>query len=310
MKGLSDILIRLSLTIVLSLLSASVVMAQKLKVESFVEKTTDLAAATNRRYDFNDTPCAIVKVRMAKNGAQFDGNIVGDVECNTSEYWVYMSAGSKRMRISVPSYLPLDVEFAEFDINKLESKTTYILVVVDPNDDGKAMRASLKKTSFYVQPEFAVGSMTTVGGGLGAYLSGFNLEFNVRYGLSQSEPIFWNTPKEQPYEYTYRPLAFDFRLGYGFIVANRIRFTPQLGAGLVLISGKGDHGKSSAYVMNAFAGCRAEFALLRNLSVYVTPGMNVAVSKGTNYKMLSDVSPTIKGWGNGFNLLLGLSVNI
>ena len=104
--------------------------AQKLTVESFTEKTNDLSASTNPRNDQNGTPCALVKVRIAARGVKFEGNVVGAVDYKTSEYWVYMPKDSKRLTLKLEEYLPLDVTFSDFGINKLESKMTYMLTVI------------------------------------------------------------------------------------------------------------------------------------------------------------------------------------
>ena len=99
--------------------------AQELSVKSFEVKTTDLAARTQSRKDNNGNDCALVKVQLAASGAKFEGNVVGDVKYDTSEYWLYMPQGSKRMTIKLEGYLPLEVSFEDKGVNALEAKTTY-----------------------------------------------------------------------------------------------------------------------------------------------------------------------------------------
>lgn len=103
------------------------VVSQELIVKSFVEKPTDLSASTNVRNDINGTPCALVKVQIALQGVLFYGNIIGDVENKTNEYWVYMTTGSKRLQVKHEKYLPLDIEFSEYGIDKLGGKESYVL---------------------------------------------------------------------------------------------------------------------------------------------------------------------------------------
>lgn len=103
--------------------------AQKLNVESFVAKSNDITARTQPRKDINGNDCALVKVRLATNKALFSGNVVGNVDYNTSEYLVYMAQGSKRLTIKLEGYLPLDVSFQEYSINSLEGKTVYVLTL-------------------------------------------------------------------------------------------------------------------------------------------------------------------------------------
>ena len=79
--------------------------AQKLNVDRFDVKPNDITARTHPRQDINGNDCALVKVQLAAPHANFDGNIIGDVTYNTSEYLVYMSNGSKRMTIKLEGYL-------------------------------------------------------------------------------------------------------------------------------------------------------------------------------------------------------------
>ena len=103
--------------------------AQELTIKSFEIKSNDLSASTSPRYDNNGEACALLKVHLAVEGAVFEGNIIGEVEFKTSEYWVYMPKGSKRLKIKLPHYLPLVVEFANCGITSLDSKSVYNLII-------------------------------------------------------------------------------------------------------------------------------------------------------------------------------------
>ena len=103
--------------------------AQKLNVESFVAKTNDITARTQPRQDINGNDCALVKVQLAASNAVFEGNILGDVVYNTSEYLVYMAEGSKKLIVKLEGYLPLEVSFQDYDIRPLEPKTVYLLTI-------------------------------------------------------------------------------------------------------------------------------------------------------------------------------------
>ena len=103
--------------------------AQKLNVESFVAKTNDITARTQPRQDINGNDCDLVKVQLAAPNAVFEGNVIGDVAYNTSEYLVYMAQGSKKLTVKLEGYLPLEVGFSEYGINSLEGKTVYVLTL-------------------------------------------------------------------------------------------------------------------------------------------------------------------------------------
>ncbi|MCM1021789.1 MAG: sel1 repeat family protein [Muribaculum sp.] len=95
----------------------------------------DLTASTHQRKDFNGQPCALVKVGLRAPGATFEGNIIGDTEFHTNEYWVYMTAGSKMLNIKHLSAKSLMVKFPDYYVDKLQSKMTYVLELELPSTD-------------------------------------------------------------------------------------------------------------------------------------------------------------------------------
>ena len=133
----------------LLILSINNVHAQKLNVESFVVKTNDITARTNPRKDINGNDCALVKVRLATNKALFSGNVVGNVDYNTSEYLVYMAQGSKRLTIKLEGYLPLEVSFSDYGINYIEEKTVYVLTLSGVTG-AKQLEAPKTKTGWII----------------------------------------------------------------------------------------------------------------------------------------------------------------
>lgn len=120
---------KLFLLFTLSLLYLTDIHAQKLNVESFVAKTNDITARTQSRQDINGNDCALVKVQLAASNAVFEGNVIGDVAYNTSEYFVYMAQGCKKLTVKLEGYLPLEVSFQDYEIKSLEPKTVYLLTV-------------------------------------------------------------------------------------------------------------------------------------------------------------------------------------
>ena len=122
------------------LVSLGTLHAQKLQVESMEVAANDISASSMPRADRNGKPCGLVKVQLAVMGASFEGNIIGDVDYKTGEYWVYMNEGAYLLHIKHPSFLPLEINFRDYDI-RVEGKTTYKLVVSLPSspmeiDDG------------------------------------------------------------------------------------------------------------------------------------------------------------------------------
>ena len=106
--------------------------AQELTVKKMEVAPMDLSASTQPRNDLNGNPCALVKVQLATADATFEGNVIGDVAYSQGEYWVYMSAGSYMLNIKHKSFVPLFVNFRDYDIKKVEGKTTYVLTLLMP----------------------------------------------------------------------------------------------------------------------------------------------------------------------------------
>lgn len=124
--------------------------AQELTIKSFTELTNDITARSNPRNDLNDNPCALVKVRMAVDNATFKGMIVGDVQHEGSEYYVYLPEGAKKITISAPSYLPIDVKFEDYGIGALVAKTTYLLTLSNATNNVLPIQTSGIQTGWIV----------------------------------------------------------------------------------------------------------------------------------------------------------------
>ena len=132
--------------------------AQELTVKRMEVAPMDLSASTQQRNDRNGNPCALVKVQLATAGASFEGNVIGDAEFKKGEYWVYMSEGSYMLNVKHASFLPLFVNFRDFDIKEVESKVTYVLTLVMPQsgpvpvDDGmRYLALSVVPANSYVE---------------------------------------------------------------------------------------------------------------------------------------------------------------
>ena len=105
------------------------VFSQQLQVESCLIAESDISAQIQYRKDLNEKNCALVKVGLGLQNAQFEGNIVGKVINKVGEYWVYMPQGSRMLKIKHMNYSPVMVTFANYGIEKLESNRTYQLTI-------------------------------------------------------------------------------------------------------------------------------------------------------------------------------------
>jgi|GEM_PF-1329822 len=122
------------LLVFIFVLLVSDLLAQDFHVRSFEYVQNDLSARMYERVDINGEPCALIKVALPIDGAIFSGNTVEPIERKGGEYWVYMTKGSKLLKIKHPTYHPLDLSFNQLNpnINSLEEKATYVLTIDVP----------------------------------------------------------------------------------------------------------------------------------------------------------------------------------
>lgn len=159
------------LFIYLFIASIGTIYSQELKIVRFEQGLTDLSASVNVRNDINGVPCALIKVQLALQNVSFSGSVMGDVEKKVSEYWVYMPSGTKRLTINHSAYLPLKIEFADYGINKLESKNTYVCVVSIPfsgDADKISINCNEPKAMLYIDSQYLgdVSSKYTISNGI------------------------------------------------------------------------------------------------------------------------------------------------
>lgn len=162
-------------------------------------------------------------------------------------------------------------------------------------------------TCVYVQPSFQVGSMMAFGAEVGAYIKNVNIEASYLMGTSK-ETLFWNyvgtsSEGKRPVEEEFSTAAFSAKVGYGFCFGTRLRITPQVGIGTVSVSGSQE---SKGHVINATFGSRVDYAIAPCIGINLTPEFGFGVSESPVFTEISNISSTVNGWGNGFNLKLGL----
>ena len=124
----------LSLFLMLVALS-SLAFSQELTVKSFKVSQGDILARTAAtcRYDTNDKYCALIKVGIALDGVEFEcSGGVKDVVKKTGEYWVYLPQNNSKLRILHKDFTPLEINFFDYGIGKVQSGVTYVLTLSKP----------------------------------------------------------------------------------------------------------------------------------------------------------------------------------
>ena len=89
--------------------------------------------AATCRYDTNDKYCALIKVGIALDGVEFEcSGGVRDVVKKTGEYWVYLPQNNSKLRILHKDFTPLEINFFDYGIGKVQSGVTYVLTLSKP----------------------------------------------------------------------------------------------------------------------------------------------------------------------------------
>ena len=122
-------IVNFSVAIIINLLFSNISSAQNLKVKDMRMILSDLSASTHQREDSLGIPCGLVKVQLTTPNTTFEGNVVGLVENQMNEYWVYLPKGAKKLMILRNHFLPYEVNFNDFGIERIESKVTYHLIL-------------------------------------------------------------------------------------------------------------------------------------------------------------------------------------
>lgn len=121
--------------------------AQDLHVVSFEQRMEPMTVPMQQR-DLNGDICALVKVQLPTPGCKFEGNVIAS-RFEVSEYWVYLSDGSLYLNIKCPGHPTLFVDFSQYDIPGVVSKSIYYLqldgygtVALNPADASPVRRTS------------------------------------------------------------------------------------------------------------------------------------------------------------------------
>lgn len=220
---------------------------------------------------------------------------INDKYVGVTPYKDEMASGDYKIRIEKPKYRTF-TKTVHFDSS-------------NPVQKFSLSRQYQSKNQFYLQPTFQFGSTTSAGISLGCYFGNVNIEADYLYGLDK-ETIYWNSTTDIHYSKYYdkeelSPVYAGVKFGYGIISGSRMRITPQLGFGSVMVGGSCSESNSTTGSL----GVCLDYAVANHISLVAVPEYSFSISESDTYKLLSGVSSKIKGWANGFNIRLGLSFN-
>lgn len=109
--------------------------AQDIEVKKFEPLEKDQTEVMSFRNDNNGNPCALLIVHSLKDGLEFEGWVVGDVERKNDTYWVYIANGAKHIKIKHTDFQTKDVVFGDYAVSALKGGASYSLQLVDDTKD-------------------------------------------------------------------------------------------------------------------------------------------------------------------------------
>ena len=138
------------------LLVPSWMFSQDIEVKKFEPMVKDQTATLNPRKDINGVTCGLVKVLLKEPGAEFEGNVMGNVQYTGSEYLVYLPNGTKRLGIKHPDYMPTTIVFADYGTKRIASSTTYELKLKTNKKQAKVDNGKKGMAVFNIKPSNAM----------------------------------------------------------------------------------------------------------------------------------------------------------
>lgn len=266
--------------------------SQTQEVEIFEGKTETLNLSLTSMGNF------VISSTPAGASLYINNRYIGVTPCSMTD----LASGDYSVRLEKDKY-------------RTVTKTEH-LDAANPNNSFKLYRQYQRPWQVYIQPTFQAISYKSVGAAVGGYLYNVNIEGDFLYGLDK-ETIFikrvekYSSPdkKQEPVkieeEEKMSSLYVGGKVGYGFIIGTRLRVTPQVGFGFTKMFGKAH---THCYSLSTSFGARVDFVVVKHLGVVVAPEYQLAVKQSETYKLISEVSPRMKKWGQGFNLRLGINV--
>ncbi len=138
--------------------------AQEATVKRVELDVMDLSGKKYERLDLNGEPCALVKVEVLANDVTFSGNVREPVEHRAGEYWVYMTRGTKMLRINSGSFLPLMIRFTDYGINGLEPNLTYVITLSLPAAAAQPQQSATAGRNYLIMNISPANARVTVDG--------------------------------------------------------------------------------------------------------------------------------------------------
>lgn len=264
-----------------------------------ISKDVEIEEGETTEVAFEFPAYTLVNVKTKPTNAQLvvNGEVLGETPLKT-----HLKEGSYNISVYAKKYRKL-----EKNVSISGNETSL---------DLRLKRQYITPSAFYLSAEYQFMGISGIKGSIGGFIKNVNIEANTVISLSSSETIYWNNPSTMttPYGYEYKPLYLGARVGYGFIVGNRLRLTPQIGGGYVSLTGTvisegmEDPLTTNGYCVSGVVGLRVDFAIAPSVALTLTPNYLIPISKSGLYEQLSVSSKTIKNYASGFAGSAGICI--
>lgn len=194
----------------------------------------------------------------------------------------------------------------------------------DKTEDSSESRNLVKSTTLYADAFVQAGVLRGFGANIGGFYNDFNLEATYLHGLQESYQIERIYGDAHHY-FTYHPLFWSIKAGYGISKLGALRITPQVGFGVVQIRGKQANettkrGSDNAYATNLVASVRVNYMFQRHFGISIIPEYRITMQKSDSFLDITDPSrgkvttlsnsSDLRNWIKGFGCRIALSVSL
>lgn len=257
------------------------------EVDIVKDKTCDLAVSLKQE--------ATYMITSNPAGAHVK---IGKYDIGKTPYTIVLTTGTYDIRATKTGYK--------------DFKRRMYLNSANPNVQINLNKTMNYKNEGYIEANVKAGTFMAFGATIGGYIYNVNVEASYLVGSGNSETIYWSGNNTRPIASQYTPsMIVGGKVGYGIPIGSRFRLTPQIGLNVLKLKEKMENGTTEtpangANVTSGLASIRFSAAIVNHFAISVSPEFSFKMMESDGYKTLSEISPTIKKWSNGFNVKLGL----
>ena len=169
----------------------------------------------------------------------------------------------------------------------------------------------ISKNEFYLQAGYNIKGMEGLSFGGGFYYKNVDIEFNYIMPLKDTD-VIWNqtTGGGSSYSMTYKPEAYDIKIGYGIGLLGRLRFTPFVGVDIIEMKLSDDSydymsDLEKASATSITAGLKLDIVPVKHIALYAEAKYMVPVYKDDVFKGMDNIQK-VKDFAEGLGVNAGI----